>query len=206
MSTLDLPPFPSYRIDQRREELERLGLSPPVIRLALFDPPHPLFRERCGDLGPPLPEWRDHQPRGAPMSYLWCHRGLVTGARAQTGPRFPVLSGFGRPTPRPEFLLFLPALPCTAYAVIARSEQGLLASVFAGLIEDQSQFRDLMRQCQGSEPFPEEEWEALQSRDLRAAAGTVGFKYLTDVETFWRKYGGRDDFAQRLYAYTRTIR
>ncbi len=203
---LDLPPLPRYRTQQRREELQRLGLSPPIVRLAMFDPPHPLFYWRCDDLGPPLAEWRDQQPPGAPMTWLWCCRGLVTGARAQERRRFPIISRICSLRSRLLFVSFKPDTPCTAYAIIARSEQGLLASVFAGLIADHYELLGISLHNSGSVPFPLEELEAGLQELLQTAADSVGFKYLAEIQAFCRKYGKAEDYINRLYAYTRSFR
>jgi hypothetical protein len=139
--------FPTYRTEERRQELLRLGLSPPVARLALFDLPHPLFRTRCDDLGPPLPEWHHHQPRGTPVTWLWCIRcyhQLVTGVRVRGRRWLPSLSRLRPPASRLEFILFRPDPLDARHVVVAYSEQGLLASVFSGMIADQEQFRDML--------------------------------------------------------------
>jgi hypothetical protein len=203
-----VPLFTLYRTEQRREELLRLGLSPSVVRLALFDLPHPLFNTRCEDLGPPQPEWEKRQPSGAPVTYLWCfqryHR-LVTGVRVRGSRWVRIISRLASPRPRLEFILFRPDAVSAGHVVIARSEQGLLASVFSGLIADQHVLRDELIENWGDMPFPQEEWESHRRKDLEAAAKSVGFRYLSETEAIWRRHGDRDDYYDLLYAYTRSI-
>jgi hypothetical protein len=89
--------------------------------------------------------------------------------------------------------------------VIARSEQGLLASVFSGLIADQYKFRDMLIAHAGGIPFPHEECESRMREEREAAAASVRFQYLGEIEAFWRRYGDQEDYHDLLYAYTRSI-
>jgi hypothetical protein len=159
----DGPPYVSYRTEQRREELLRLGLSQSIVRLALFDLPHPLFCTRCEDLGPPQLKWRARQPSGSPVAYRWCFRRyhrLVTGVRLRGSRWTRIMSRLACQQPRLEFILFRPDAIPAGHVVVARSEQGLLASTFSGLIADQHGDRDMwIEQC-GVLPFPQEEDDA----------------------------------------------
>jgi hypothetical protein len=200
--------FPTYRTEERRQELLRLGLSPPVVRLALFDLPHWLFRTRCDDLGPPLPEWRHHQPRGTPVTWLWCTRHyhqLVTGVRARGWRWLRSLTRLRPPGSRLEFILFRPDALDVGHVVVAYSEQGLLASVFSGMIADAEQLHEVPIDLSADTPFPREECEAMIMEQLRAAAESVGFQRLTEVHAFRRQYGDREDYHDLLYDYTRSI-
>ncbi len=204
----DAPPFTLYRTEERREELLRLGLSQPIVRLALFDLPHPLFSTRCEDIGPPQPESRTRQPSGSPVAYLWCfqrHHRLVTGVRVRGSRWIQIMSRLPCRRPRLEFILFRPDAIAAGHVVMARSEQGLLASIFSGLIADQHLDRDMLIEDCGDLPFPQEEWESHSRKELEAAAKSVGFRYLSEIEAFWRTHGDRDDYYDLLYAYTRSI-
>jgi hypothetical protein len=89
--------------------------------------------------------------------------------------------------------------------VVAYSEQGLLASVFSGMIADAEQLHEMNIDLSSDTPFPREECEAMIVEQLRAAAESVGFQRLTEVHAFWRQYGDREDYHDLLYAYTRSI-
>ncbi len=205
---LDSLQFPSYRTEERRQELQRLGLSPPLVRLALFDLPHPSFGTRCDDLGPYFPEWRhDHQPLGAPVTWLWCIRRyhqLVTGVRVR-GPRWLRILSRLRPLgSRLEFILFRPDALDRGHVAIAYSEQGLLASIFSGMIADVEEFQDMVNEFSDT-PLPREEWEPWEMERLREAAESVGFQRFAEVQASWRQFGNREDYNDLLYAYTRSI-
>jgi hypothetical protein len=203
--------FPTYRTEERRQELLRLGLSPPVVRLALFDLPHPSFRSRCDDLGPlgpPRPEWRRYQPPGAPFTPLWCTQfchHLVTGIRVRGWRWLRILSCLRPAWSRLEFILYRPDALDVGHAVVAYSEQGLLASVFSGMIADLELFFDRPIDACPDELSPED-WERMTMGELREAAESVGFQHLTEVHAFWLQYRDREDYYDLLYAYTRTIR
>jgi hypothetical protein len=107
--------------------------------------------------------------------------------------------------PRLEFILFRTDAIPARHVVMARSEQGLLASIFSGLIADQHVDRDMLIEHCGDLPFPQEEWESHLSKELEAAAKSVGFRYLSETKAFWRRHGERDDYYDLLYAYTRSI-
>jgi hypothetical protein len=202
------PRFPTYRTEERRRELLRLGLSPAIIRLALFDLPHPLFCTRCDDLGVFLPEWRDEKPGGFPVAYLWCvrryHR-LVTGVRFRGWRRLPLISRLGSPGSGLEFILFRPNALNAGYVVVAYSEQGLLASVFSGLIADQEEFTDPIIDSSEDSELSRQHWKSWSREQLQDAAESVGFRHLSTVEAFWRDDGDREDYYDQLYAYTRSI-
>ena len=202
---LDLPAFPSYRIDERLRELRRLGLSPPVVRLAMFDPSGPHFVIRCEDVGPPVPEWREQQPPGPPVSYLWSFRDTVTGGwikeeRAN-------LFGY-RPGPlkrRVEFIKFKPNSPSHGHQVIAHSEQGLLANLFWEMLGDEYDSWEIFSGGTGEPDFSRDQFEEIVLRGLTEAAECVGFRYLKEVESFRRTNAHRGDYGELLAAYTRSI-
>jgi hypothetical protein len=203
---LDLSPFPSYQIDARLKELRWLGLSSPVVRLAMFDLPDPGFGIRCDDVGPPCPEWRDQQPAGPPVSRLWCYRDTVTGARLNGGwaDRISYLLGF--PRRYVEFIKFKPSDPAAGYTIIADSEQGLLANLFADMIGD---YHDTWKMlCMDSSPgdFTWDEYEKLERSLLIEAAENVGFRYFHEIESFWRAHRHQKNYGELLAAYTRSIR
>jgi hypothetical protein len=103
----------------RLNELRRLGLSEPVVRLAAGDHPHPAFRFACQ--GPWAAYHAAAVPDGPPLAPLWQCSGGVTGVWVQDG--------------RPEFIEVNIETDSDEYEVLAHTEQGLLARLFFDLVE-----------------------------------------------------------------------
>jgi hypothetical protein len=70
------------------------------------------------------------------------------------------------------------------------------------IADEEQQFRDMLIDIS---PDMREDWKATTMKQLRAAAESVGFHRLTEVQAFWRQYGEREDYYDLLYAYTRSI-
>ena len=189
-----------YRTEQRLKELQRLGLSPHVVRLAMFvDMPHGAFSLRCRDVGPPLDIWRKCQPAGPPVSYLWSCDEVMTGAWMRGG----LAEFLRRPTclsrRRLEFIKFKPWSPADGYVVIAHNEQGLFANRFSDMIGDAD--------CHtGGTLGPEGlDWEEDFLRWAAEAADVGGIRYFEQVLAFRRTHAHRDDYGELLAKYSRSI-
>ncbi|MHB1557696.1 MAG: hypothetical protein ACYC61_09470 [Isosphaeraceae bacterium] len=208
---LDLPEFPSYRVEGRLQELRRLGLSPIVVRMAMFDQRLVAdFGGRCGDVGPFDPEWREQQPPGSPVTYLWRdktpwrHEEAVIGAWIRR-PRKDVPGDPQAPDDgQVEFIKFRPDDPCHRFRVIAHSEQGLLAFLFGESLGDiDSTWQVLSR---GGMSFSRERNEELEIKLLNLRAKRLGFRYFPETCSFWRANAHRSDYPDILADYTRSIR
>src|SRR5262249_10690551 len=116
-----MPVFPQ---EGRLDELRRLGISEPLVRLASGDLIHPVFDPRF--IGPPdyvyrRPEELAPVPDGPPLVPLWSFAGGVQGV-------WEVNDGL-------EFVDFSIEVPDRA-KIVARTEQGFLAWMFMTLHED----------------------------------------------------------------------
>jgi hypothetical protein len=106
---------------QRLDNLRRLGLSEALIRQSGGDHVHPLLEFRCP--GPPLYSYRGaRSPEGPPLVPLWDCGDSVTGVWVRDGLEFI------------EFSIEAPE----EHTVLARTEQGLWATVFVHLYEDRN--------------------------------------------------------------------
>jgi hypothetical protein len=127
-----MPVFPQ---EGRLDELRRLGLSEPLVRLAAGELIHPVFDP--GFVGPPgyvyrRPEDQTSVPDGPPLVPLWSFADSVQGV-------WEVDSGL-------EFVNYGIEAPDKA-EVVARTEQGFLAWMFLSLHEslfdDEDEFATL---------------------------------------------------------------
>jgi hypothetical protein len=126
---------------QRLDAVRGLGLSDPLRRQAAGERLHPLFWFRCQ--GPPWYSYHDAgYPAGPPLVPLWDCDDTVTAVWAKNG----VL----------EFIEFSVEGP-DEYIVLAHTEQGLWATVFVSLLEDE---------------------DALELDAFREPARVVGFRFL----------------------------
>ena len=129
---------------ERLDTLRRLGLSDPLVRLSAGEELHPVFAFRCQ--GPPGRAYHGAGvPDGPPLAPLWDCGDTVTGVWEQGG--------------RPEFIGFSVEAP-DEYWVLAATEQGLWATVFADLFEDR---------------------DDLAPEDFDGAARLVGFRFIGRV-------------------------
>jgi hypothetical protein len=136
--------MPVVERERRLELLRRLGVSDALVRQSAGEELHPLFWFRCQ--GPPQYSYAGAAcPDGPLLIPLWDCDTSVTGVREQGG-------GL-------EFLRFSVEEPGD-YRVLARTEQGLWATVFADLYEDR---------------------DDLGLEDFREAAHAVGFRYFDRV-------------------------
>jgi hypothetical protein len=203
---LDLPPFPSYQIDDRLKEFRRFGLSAPVVRLAMFDLPDSSFGIRCDDVGPPCPEWRDQQPAGTPVSYLWRCRETVTGARLGGDWTVRIRCRLGLPSKYVEFIKFKPNDPTAGYTIIGYHEQGLLANLFSDMIADDYSDWEMLRMDSSPPDISQDQFEKIQREAIMQAAESVGFRYLAEIESFWGAHRRDKHYGELLAAHTRSIR
>jgi hypothetical protein len=202
---LDLPEMPSYNTEKRRSELRRLGLSEPIVRLAMFDPPDHSFRMRCGDVGPPCPEWHDQQPPGPPVSYLWQFQDTVTGVRIKSRWRNLIRSPLAFLKRRLEFIKFKPEALAAGCWIIAYHEQGLLANLFSDMIgDDQSELELCLSITEPTDPH-RDQIEGFQRCKRKRAAQSVAFEYLEEIESFRHAHEHRWDYTELLAVYTRSI-
>jgi hypothetical protein len=171
----------------------------------MFDLPDPHFMIFCGDVGPPVPEWREQQPPGPPVSYLWSYRGSVTGG--WIGKRGVNLfrSWLYPLKRRVEFIKFKPISPSDGYQVIARSEQGLLANLFAEMLGYEYDSWERYWKRVGKLEVTNEQFTECILRELTQAAECVGFRHLKEVELFRRAHAQSGDYGELLAAYTRSI-
>jgi hypothetical protein len=130
--------------DQRLDVLRRLGLSEPLLRLSAGERLDPLFEYRCQ--GPP---WFSYHhagcPSGPPVAPLWDCGNSVTGVWVKEG--------------QLEFVEFS-IEDYEEYTVLAHTEQGLWATVFADLFEDR---------------------DKLAPDEFEAPARLVGFRFVERV-------------------------
>jgi hypothetical protein len=125
----------------RLDTLRQLGLSDALVRLSAGERLHPLFEFRCQ--GPPFYSYHDAGcPEGPPVAPLWDCGDSVTGVWVRNG--------------RLEFIEF-GIEGHGEYTVLAHTEQGLWATVFADVYEDEDE---------------------LGPEDLRDAARAAGFRFL----------------------------
>jgi len=125
----------------RIDGLRRLGLSEALIRQSAGNCLHPLLEFRCA--GPPYRSYHGAGcPEGPPLAPLWECGDSVTGVWVREG--------------RLEFIQFS-IEDQKEYRVLARTEQGLWATVFVNLYEDR---------------------DDLAPQAFRDAAGAVGFRFL----------------------------
>lgn len=125
----------------RIETIQRLGLSEALVRQSSGDYVHPLFNFRC--LGPPFYSYHGaSSPEGPPLAPLWDCGDSVTGVWVREG--------------QLEFIEFSIERPEES-TLLARTEQGLWATVFVKLYEDE---------------------DKLGVDDFRDAANAVGFRFL----------------------------
>jgi hypothetical protein len=160
--------MPVVPAGQRIDSLRRLGLSEALIRQSSGDHVHPLFGFRCP--GPPFYSYHGAgSPKGPALAPLWDCGDSVTGVWVR-GVRL-------------EFIEFSIEAH-EKHTVLARTEQGLWATVFVNLYEDRHD---------------------LAPEALRDAARAVGFRFLdrllvsydsADVSTF----DTRDAFVSSLVA------
>jgi hypothetical protein len=137
----------------RLDKLRQLGLSEDMLRLAVGDPPHQLFDFECVEPYEILPEHGGRPPDPDRFIPLWQDSsGLVIGCWEKAG--------------RVEFIRFSLEWP-DEYDVVAYSEQGLLARIFADIVQ-----------------YVDWNDEAATVELLREAAKTVGFAHLDEVLRF----------------------
>ncbi|MDB5307172.1 MAG: hypothetical protein JWO38_1374 [Gemmataceae bacterium] len=141
----------------RLDVLRRLGLSDPLVRQSSGEQLHPLFWFRCQ--GPP---WYSYHgagcPEGPPLMPLWDKGDTVTAAWVKDG--------------RLEFIEF--GIEWSdEYVVLAHTEQGLWATVFVLLLEDE---------------------DSLELEDFREPAWVVRFRFLDRL--VYGRDGGTQTFEE----------
>ena len=142
----------SPNTDERLRQLEADGLLHSIVRLAAGDLLHPAFWHRCE------PPWKleagGRAPAGPPFVVLWEQGDLIEGYWRQDG--------------QLEFISFDIEAP-DRFKVIAHTQQGLLAHVFADLYE----------------------WER---DDLQGAAASAGFLHLDALIAFLERTNGQLEY------------
>lgn len=129
-------------------DLTRLGFSTPILELSAGRTPHPLFQTICND-----PYYIDHggsSPPGLLIVSIW-EEGMLVTAASETENKLQII----------RFSLERPQ----AYSVIARSEQGLWADLFASLIDGWSR----------SQADPDAVAEAAKAVNFRFLEETLAF-------------------------------
>ncbi len=156
--------------ETRIADLTRLGFSTPLLELSAGRTPHPLFQHICND-----PYYIYHggsSPSGLQVVPIW-EEGMLLTAASETRNGLQII----------RFSLELP----NAYWVIARSEQGLWADLFASLVDGWSR----------SEADPDE---------VEEAAKAVNFRFLEETLAFIEAHRDsvnytdlRDEFAHSIF-------
>jgi hypothetical protein len=154
--------------DQRLDVLRCLGLSEPLVRLSAGESVDPLFEYRCQ--GPPWYCYHGaHTPAGPPFAPLWDCCNSVTGVWEKDG--------------RLEFLEFSIEDRDDEYTVLAHTEQGLWATVFADLYEDR---------------------DKMVPAEFMAPARLVGFRFVDRVvvrdEGAVATFEGRHEWLRKVVA------
>jgi len=138
--------MPVVPAEQRLDALRQLGLSEALIRQSAGEQLHTVLWYRC--LGPPYFVYHGADiPDGPLLIPLWDCCDSVTGVWLPGG--------------RLQFIEFSIERP-TEFRVLAKSEQGLWATVFVDLYEDNG---------------------AVQRLDLVEPADIVGFQFLDELFT-----------------------
>jgi hypothetical protein len=155
--------------ETRIADLARLGFSTPLLELSAGRTPHPLFQNICND-----PYYIYHggsSPSGLRIVPIW-EEGMLLTAASEIETGLQVI----------RFSLELP----NAYWVIARSEQGLWADLFASLVDGWSR----------SEADPDE---------VAEAARAVNFRLLEETLAFIEAHRDRVNYAELRDEFARSI-
>jgi hypothetical protein len=154
----------TYRSDCSREDLLALGLTADFVGFVFLEPKPRPFASWCEPRGS---GWPCALPEDADAVFpLWSCNGDVTAAVVRGGRAAFVKLRHDDPTPEP----------------LARSEQGLLARLFVGLIES----------------------PRATPRGLRQAAQAAGFRHLDELVA-WHERGGGEDFEEQLDQFVRAL-
>ncbi len=159
-----------YRADYEPQELLDLGLSPSFVEFVFLDPKPKAFRNWCESRGA---GWVCFVPEDVSAVYpLWTCNANVTALWIRRG--------------KWEFVELYHDDPETT--VLARSEQGLLATLFLSLLEA-------------------EDWkDPKQSLGrLRKLAKVAGFRYLDDLNEWHDGSGSAVDFQDRWNQFVESV-
>ncbi|MEP6901887.1 MAG: hypothetical protein ABJA66_09060 [Actinomycetota bacterium] len=156
--------------ETRISELSRLGFSQPILELSSGRKPHPIFEDTCND---PYYIYLEGSfiPFDLRVIPLW-EAGIKQTAVWEKQDRIEII----------EFSLESPE----EYEVIAYSEQGLWAYMFAYFIDD---------------------WviKAIDMNLVIEAADAVKFLFLNETIDFIRKYRDSDEYPEVLTKLTKSI-
>lgn len=153
----------------RRQQLEKLHLPRQIVSLATSKHDDDAFFFRCQEISADTPAPEATYP-------LWQCTGVVTAVRPQAAAKTLEYIQYSQDTPED-------------YQTIATSLQGLLASLFSELIED--------------EDWEEEEEEAMS--DLTQAAEEVGFEHLKALLQFQEANADNPDYGEALAQWTLSL-
>jgi hypothetical protein len=155
--------------ETRIVDLTRLGFSTPILELSIGRKPHPVFQNICND-----PYYIYHggsSPLGLQIVPIW-EEGMLLTAASETETGLQII----------RFSLELP----NAYSVIAHSEQGLWADLFASLVDGWSR--------------SEEDLD-----EVKAAAKAVHFRFLEETLVFIETHRDSVNYTDLRDEFTRSI-